>query len=205
MKKITKKITKFIVTHDEYSVFIIIYTLTAIVLAVFFGLFYFFLWVMLHFTMEMYENHIKKDPIIINFLRSVKECLFDIMFLFIGLSLEIIFHLSAAFAAGRSLGGIVKFIKITPKLIGIKSASEGTAHVLVAIIHHSKEKNHISEKNPQLEFNKWDFSAVVVIIIFVFLAFYVPLSLGSTVNEVIDAGISAFNPYEIKGFEIFEI
>lgn len=199
-----KKALKFAASHDEYPIFTIVYVVIAVILAVFFGLFYFFLWVLFHFILEVYENHIKKDPLHINFIRSTKECLFDIMFLFIGVSIDIIFHFSAALAAGRSLGGIARFIKIIPRLMGIKSAAEGTAHILVAFMHHSKKEEEPQE-NPPLVFSKWDFSAVIISVIFVFLAFYIPMSLGLGVNDVISAGIAAFDPYDIKGFEVFNL
>ncbi len=152
-----QKLHEFAVKHDYLKLFIIIYIALSAIIAIFLGLFYFLLWILAHFTLELYKRyHIFGKLELEDFLVAFQHCRIDFTFFFLGVAIETLAHHSFAVAAGRA-GSILRLerealifreirflesLKTLPRILGTIKASKSVAHIAKEIVSHKipKEK-----------------------------------------------------------------
>jgi len=142
-----EKCCYIIKNHDYIKYFIIPYTLLSILIAVFLGLFWFFVWIMVHFVLEIYKRYLIFGRINIDdILIAIQHCEIDFFFFFIAWNIESIIHISGAVSLS-TLRGIVRLerilsiFEILAKAIGLMKTSKGIYQIVKKI--KSKEKFQI--------------------------------------------------------------
>ena len=195
MEYIWQSINHFAITHDARKFFLLIYLGGAAVIALVCGLFYFAIWVAAHFTLELYKYYrISSKLQLKDVLLSLYHCKLDIMFLCIGLCIDLVSHQSLTLATANqeirilaflrfsrieTLGRIAKVAKAMPRIFGTVKASSCVFHL----------SNELSEKGKHHETRHicWKVEDTIIfslIVISLILTFILPLSMGLNFWEI---------------------
>lgn len=189
------KIPEFIDTHDERLLFTIPYIIIAVFLVVFLNLFAFLVWIIMHYFIDVYMYRLRGHSVRYSVLKSVHNCKIDFMFFFIGLSMEVIlsYYFTVALGGGlRILGSILRGI---PRLVGSVKAAEGIGHVAFDIAHRKNKKYPKIRREEPILIDMWDYAAVIISVLFMGLAFYIPMASGLSFHEVISIMLDAVRPF----------
>ncbi|MGA1825144.1 MAG: hypothetical protein ACMUIP_10835 [bacterium] len=205
MEYIRQSINNFVVTHDGQKVFLIIYIGGAAVIALLCGLFYFAIWVAAHFMLELYKYYrISSKLYLRDILLSLYHCKLDIMFLMVGLCIDVVSHQSLLLATANqevrilsflrfsriaSLGRIAKIARIMPRLFGTVKASMCVFHLSNELSGHV-EQRHESKINWKLQ----DLVIVTIIVVSIIMIFMIPLSMGIGIHEILHSIIEVLSP-----------
>lgn len=185
----------FAVKHDYIKLFVITYVALSAIIAIFLGLFYFLLWILIHFILELYKRyHMFGKLNLEDFLIALQHCRIDLMFFFVGVAIETIAHHSFAIAAGRA-GSILRLEKETlllrelrlieslkslPRILGTIKASKSVAHIAKEIVSHK-----IPEERERFHIEKADIIIIAIIIgSFAFSTLFL-LSHGMSFEEIV--------------------
>ncbi len=186
----------FAILHDYIKLFIIFYVALSAILAIFFGLFYFFLWIFFHYFLEILKRYYLFGKITFSdFLIALQHCRIDFTFLCVGIAFEALAHCSVVLAPGRlsalwmieneiSLTSreirILEMFRILPRVLGTAKAAKSTAHIVKELLTH---KLHKERKDFKLE--KTDLLCAGISLFSIFFAFWFLLYQGFSVTEVI--------------------
>lgn len=162
MVKIKRKFHFFAINHDYIKLFVIPYIALSAIIAIFFGLFYFLLWILAHLILEIYKRyHMFGKLDLEDFLVALQHCRVDLMFFLVGIAIEAVSHHAFAIAAGRAGSilerevlflrelRIVEALKSLPRVLGVAKASKSVAKIAEEIalqkIYKERERFHLEK------------------------------------------------------------
>ncbi|MCL6584483.1 MAG: hypothetical protein K6U11_12695 [bacterium] len=203
MESIRQNVELFAITHDTQKIFLIIYVGGAAVIALACGLFYFAIWVLAHFILEIYKR-VKistrfsgKDILI-----ALSHCKLDLTFLFVGLCIDVVSHHSIAFAVANpelymarilrifKLEGVIRIAEMMPRAFGTIKASSCVAH----LSHELAENSHPASSEENFKLKRSDIAALAISSLSIILTVAIPLGMGFTVPEIIHGLLKVFTP-----------
>jgi len=205
MEYIWQSINHFAITHDTRKFFLIIYLGGAAVIALMCGLFYFAIWVAAHFALELYKYYrISSKLQLKDIFLSLYHCKLDIMFLCIGLCIDLVSHQSLTLATANqevriltllrfsrfeTLGRVAKVAKAMPRLFGTVKASS-------CVFHLSNElSDNVGHRNaPQFCWKNQDTVIFSIIFLSLIFTFIIPLSMGLNFWEIPHSIIHILSP-----------
>jgi|GEM_PF-2534005 len=202
MESIRQNVDLFAITHDTQKIFLIIYVGGAAVIALACGLFYFAIWVLAHFILEIYKRvKISAQFSGKDILIALSHCKLDLTFLFVGLCIDVVSHHSIAFAVANpelymarilrifKLEGLIRIAEMMPRAFGTIKASSCVAH----LSHELAENPHTaSEENFQVK--RSDIAALAISSLSIILTVAIPLGMGFTVPEIIHGLLKVLTP-----------
>lgn len=172
-----KKIHHIAVNHDYIKAFVITYVFLSAVIAIFLGLFYFLLWILFHYILELYKRyHLFSKLWIDDFLIALQHCRWDFVFFFIALNVELIYHYVFVLAPGavgaflRMEKGLVEEIRVLeiakalPRAVGMAKTSKSVYEIAHELLHEKyiQEKKHFS-----MERNDWIALGITILCFFI--------------------------------------
>lgn len=196
MEYLWQNINHYVLTHDGQRTFLIIYIGGAAFIALTCGLFYFAIWVAAHFFLELYKYYRQFSKITrSNIFHSFYHCKIDLMFLAMGLCIDVVSHHSLALATANqeirllsflrmsrieSLGRIAKVAKILPRLFGTIKATSCVIHLSGELSSSLKSHEHSS-----IHWKTTDTIIAFITLGSLVLSFALPLSMGIEFPEII--------------------
>jgi len=202
MEWIKQNLNTFVITHDAKKVFLIVYVGGAAIIALACGLFYFAVWVLAHFILEIYKR--TKISSIFSWqdvFISLSHCKIDLTFLFVGLCIDVVSHHSIAFAVanpqlylGRLLRlfrieGLIKIAEMMPRAFGTVKASSCVVH----LGNELAENTHTSHEH-SFQMKKSDVTALIITSLSMVLTFLIPISMGFSIHDVTHGMIEVLSP-----------
>lgn len=143
------RIKHFLITHDYSKVFFLFYLFSSVALSLIFNLGFFVFLAVLHYFMDIYKYRHGGLDYKTSSIASLRDCMADVMFIFVGYVSAIVF--SAGFGLGiiRTLQGEemilasmrtqeqiaikgLKTIKLVPKVFLGERAMEATSYMVTA-------------------------------------------------------------------------
>lgn len=193
MDWIKQNLEIFVINHDTRKIFLVIYIGGAAIIALACGLFYFAIWVLAHFVLEIY----KRFKISAGFswqdvAISLSHCKLDLTFLFVGLCIDVISHHSIAFAVANpelylvrilrifKAEGLVKLAEMMPRAFGTIKASSCVVH----LGNELAEGVHASDEHP-FHMNRSDIVCLLIICLSLTLTVLVPIYMGFSAPELV--------------------
>lgn len=202
MEWIKQNVEFFVVTHDTRKLFLIIYVGGAAIIALACGLFYFAVWVLAHLLLEVY----KRTKISARFswqdvLIVFSHCKVDLMFLFLGLCIDVVSHHSIAFAVANpqlylarvlrlfKFEGLIKVAEMMPRVFGTVKASSCVVHLSSELA----EKGHASEEQC-FQVKRSDVIILGIILLSMISTFLIPMKMGFTIPEIMHGIVEILSP-----------
>ncbi len=197
-----KKIHHIAVNHDYIKAFVITYVFLSAVIAIFLGLFYFLLWILFHYALELYKRyHLFSKLWIDDFLIALQHCRWDFTFFFIALNVELVYHYVFAFAPGavgaflrmeKGLAEEIRLLEIAkalPRAVGMAKTSKSVYEIARELLHEKyiQEKKHFT-----LERNDW-IALTIVGVSFIF-SLIILVTHGMNTNEIIEGMFHVLKP-----------
>ncbi|MEW6381288.1 MAG: hypothetical protein AB1611_17020 [bacterium] len=203
MEWIRQNVELFAITHDTRKLFLIVYVGGAAVIALTCGLFYFAVWVMAHFVLEIYKRtKISAGFSGMDILIALSHCKLDLTFLFIGLCIDVVSHHSVAFAVANpqlylarvlrifKFEGLIKTAEMMPRVFGTVKASSCVVH----LSNELAENARIETDERPFRVKKPDIIALLIIFLSMLLTFVIPLKMGFTIPEILHGLIEVLAP-----------
>jgi len=200
-----KKVHSFAINHDYIKLFVIFYVSASALIAIFLGMFYFMLWILFHLVLEIYKRyHLFKRLTIEDFLIALQHCRVDLMFLFLGISVEMLTHFSFSLTAGKIVNlvkaerssyvileesSLLRALRVLPRVLGTAKASKSVAKIAEEVFI---DKKYVEKEKLVLE--KWDIVVIAISMTSLLIAFVYPLLHGATLEEVVKSFIEVISP-----------
>ncbi len=179
MERIKENLEAFVVSHDTRKLFLIIYVGGAAIIALVCGLFYFGMWVLAHFFLELYKrlkiySRLSGQDIAI----ALSHCKIDLTFFFVGLCIDVISHHSIAFAVANpelyvvrmfrafKLKGLIRLAEIMPRVFGTVKASNCVIHLTYELAGNLQP-----DEEPKFQIKKSDLISLMIIAMALILTF----------------------------------
>jgi hypothetical protein len=193
MEWIKQNLEIFVIGHDTRKLFLVIYIGGAAVIALTCGLFYFAVWVLAHFILEIYKR-VKISPGFSwqDVAISLSHCKFDLAFLFVGLCIDVISHHSLTLAVANpelylvrilrifKAEGFVKLAEMMPRVFGTIKASSCVVH----LSNELAEGTHTRDEH-RFQMNRSDIVCLLIICLSLTLTVLVPIHMGFSVPELV--------------------
>jgi len=202
---IKQRFHRFAIKHDYIKLFVIFYVSASAIIAIFLGMFYFLIWILLHIFLEIYKRyHLFRKLTLEDILIAFQHCRVDIMFLFLGISVEMLTNFSFSVTAGKLLNlakaekssyivleesNILRIFRILPRVLGTAKASKSVAKVTEELFSHKK---YIEKR--ELKIDKWDIIILTISISSIAIAFVYPILHGASFNEVFHSFLEVLSP-----------
>ncbi len=200
-----KKLHNFAIFHDYIKFFVILYVSLSAIIAIFFGLFYFLLWILFHYALELYKRfHLFHSFSLKDFLIALQHCRIDFMFLFVGIAVEAIAEHSFALAPGR-IGTLVRaereasllfreiriieLLRSLPRVVGTLKASKSVAQIAKELYTHKLPK-----EKEKLEFDRTDMAVILIVFASFFISFLFLSAHGLSTEEIFRTYTSVLLP-----------
>ncbi len=200
-----RKLHRFAIFHDYIKLFVILYVSVSAIIAIFLGLFYFFLWILFHYALELYKRfHLFRGLSFKDFLIALQHCRIDFMFLFVGIAVEAVAEHSIALAPGR-MGALIRaereasllfrearimeLLRSLPRAVGALKASKSVAQIAKELYTHK-----VPKEKEKLELDKIDVAVGLIVFISLLASSAFLFAHGLSVKEILKVYITALLP-----------
>ena len=177
----------FLLTHDYSKLFFITYLLLSVGLSIIFNLGFFVLLAVMHYCMDIFKYRHGGLDYKTSLVASLRDCMVDVMFIFIGYASAIVFQVGFGMGIARSIVAeerllvslraeeqilvkSLKTIKLLPKIFIGERAIEATSYMLTASNQRKRGKPGKFQHKPLNHFEKIMIAISAVCVVFFFAA-----------------------------------
>ena len=197
------KLAHFLVTHDYSRLFFISYLLLSVGLSIIFNLGFFVLLAVIHYCMDIYKYRHGGLGYRTSMVASLRDCMVDVMFIFIGYASAIVFQAGFGIGIARSIAAeerllislrteeqvlvkSLKTLKLIPKIFLGERAFEATSYMLTASEQRKALNPGKFKHKPLNAFEKGMLTIIAICTLFFFAAPYIyDISLSSVFHIIV--------------------
>jgi len=193
------RIKQFLITHDYSKVFFLLYLISSVALSIIFNLGFFVFLAVIHYFMDIYKYRHGGLDYKTSSIASLRDCMADVMFIFIGYVSALVF--SAGFGLGiiRTVQGEemilasmrtqeqiaikgMKTIKLVPKVFLGERAMEATSYMITAA--SQRKIGNLGSKFKYKPFNPFEKAMIAITVACAGFILAAPLVYGISYGQV---------------------